>query len=264
MTTVFIQGIGLKGPGLNGWSESQQILANPCLFSIENVTQKPHGNILPPTERRRSTLVTRLAVDVAEESVSGQKHNNLATVFASSGGEVEVIHKLFVELSSPEPRLSPTQFHNSVHNTAAGYWSIATGSLESSSSLCAFDDSFSVGLFEASILATEENRPVLLVVYDYPPAPPIFAVRPLIGPFAISFLIYPAKTPTSLAKIRLTRILGKEDSSLEHEGLERLRTRNPAARSLPIIQNLARKKDGDIFFSDSRRSCLHIFLECLN
>jgi hypothetical protein len=48
-----------------------------------------------------------------------------------------------------EKMVSPTLFHNSVHNTPAGYFSIATGIQTASVSLSAGDNTFSAGLIEA-------------------------------------------------------------------------------------------------------------------
>src|SRR5690606_40428753 len=69
-----------------------------------------------------------------------------AAVFASSGGDYPIIDQICKALCEPERLVSPTQFHNSVHNSAAGYWSIATGSRAPSTSISAFDDTFAAGL----------------------------------------------------------------------------------------------------------------------
>ena len=47
--------------------------------------------------------------------------------------------------------LSPTRFHNSVHNAAAGYWSIATGCHQPYSALGAGRYTFANGLFAAAL-----------------------------------------------------------------------------------------------------------------
>ena len=45
--------------------------------------------------------------------------------------------------------VSPTQFHNSVHNTAAGYWSIATGSQQPTTCLACHDATAAAALLKA-------------------------------------------------------------------------------------------------------------------
>ncbi len=69
-------------------------------------------------------------------------------------------------LASAERYISPTRFHNSVHNAAAGYWSIATGATAAANALCAHDASFggrtSTSLTQVQVEATA----VLLIAYD--------------------------------------------------------------------------------------------------
>ena len=89
------------------------------------------------------------------------------TVFASSGGDSEVLDKICTALTLPDRPVSPTQFHHSVHNTPAGYWSIATGCTQPSLSLSAYDSSFSAGLLEAAALAWAEAVRVLSLIHIY-------------------------------------------------------------------------------------------------
>ena len=53
----------------------------------------------------------------------------LATVFSASGADGHNCHALCEQLATDDRQLSPTRFHNSVHNAAAGYWSVATGAM---------------------------------------------------------------------------------------------------------------------------------------
>ena len=74
----------------------------------------------------------------------------------------DITHQICEALARPEREVSPTSFHNSVHNAPAGYWSIATGSRLASTSICAYDVSFAAGLLEAAAYATVEHQPVML------------------------------------------------------------------------------------------------------
>ena len=94
-----------------------------------------------------------------------QRRNNAQhwqSVFASSGGDYPIIDAICMGLS-PRQRYFPTQFHNSVHNAVAGYWSIATGAQSASSSISAFQDTFAAGIFEAAVLAASSSAPVFYV-----------------------------------------------------------------------------------------------------
>ena len=66
-----------------------------------------------------------------------------------------------------------------MHNVAAGYWAIATGSMEPSTSLCAHDASFAAGLLEALTQAASADKAVALIAYDQPYPQPLHAVRPI-------------------------------------------------------------------------------------
>jgi hypothetical protein len=96
---------------------------------------------LPPAERRRTGLPVRLALDVGLQALraSTREPERLATVFTSSCGDGTVIHELCEALDSAERAVSPTRFHNSVHNAPAGYWGIALRARAPSTSLCCFD-----------------------------------------------------------------------------------------------------------------------------
>ena len=92
-----------------------------------------------------------------------------------------------------ERDVSPTRFHNSVHNAPAGYWSIATGARGPSTSLCAHESSFAAGLLEAAIQAHAEATRVLLIAYDLPHPFPLSAVAPVSAPFGVALLLAPAR-----------------------------------------------------------------------
>jgi hypothetical protein len=204
--------------------------------------------VLPPNERRRSSDIVRWAVQVAEEAVqqAGADADELATVFVSSGGDTGVLDRLCTALATPQRAISPTLFHHSVHNAAAGYWSIATHSQQSSTALCCYDSSFCAGLLEAAAFASLEERLVLLVAYDLPPPPPLYAALPLPAGFASAFVLtgIPAQQNIAQLDLDLSQDLSEEATSMDDALLETLRSGNPAARSLPLLAAIARRHAG--------------------
>jgi len=262
MIRVFVDGVGIIGPGLPSWNESHEILAGRHPYAGGELPRLL-ANRLPSAERRRSTAVTRLAIDVAEQALpSGVSADDVATVFTSSGGEVEIIHRIFEELATAERLISPTQFHNSVHNAASGYWSIATGSRQASTSLSCFDDSFAMGLLETASQTSVERTKVLLVAYDFPPLQPILRVRPLLAPFAVSLLLTSEPSEHSIGKLTIGFDTTDTDdtSHMEDSGLEALRTGNPAARSLPLLAALARSEPVELIFACAANGQLRVKL----
>ena len=92
------------------------------------------GSLFTQVERDRPV---RLALTVALEAVNHASvpAEELATVFGSSNGSGLEIHKILEAVSTPEMLVSPTHFHNSVHNSSVGYWCIATGCHQPSTSI---------------------------------------------------------------------------------------------------------------------------------
>ena len=59
---------------------------------------------------------------------------------------------------APNGTISPTQFHNSVHNAAAGYWHIAAGSAAPSLSVGGHDGAFAAGLLANRLVPQAEAQ----------------------------------------------------------------------------------------------------------
>ena len=125
------------------------------------------ASVLAPMVRRRTSMATRVAITAADRACrAAGVGNKMPAIFVSSVGEMQVTDKLCRAISQQDYPLSPTLFHNSVHNTAAGYWSMTTGSMASMQAMGALDDSFALGLLEAWCQLQTVTKQVLLVVYD--------------------------------------------------------------------------------------------------
>jgi len=256
---VAILGIGLLAPGLVGWESSRAVLAGRRPFQPEEVPE-PEAAFLPPNERRRSSDCVRWAVEVAQEAIvqSGLDPVDVPTVFTSSGGEMGVFDKLCRTLATPERMVSPTLFHQSVHNTAAGYWGIATAGRQSSTALSCYDDSFAAGLLEAVAMVCVEQWPVLLVAYDLPVPAPLNEARPIATGFAVALVLAPPSDDSpAMMQVRLETACAEETGCLENPALDRLRQDNPAARSLPLLIAIAGGGGGTV------RLNLHDSQQCI-
>lgn len=244
--TLYVNGIGTLGPGLAGWAGSRAVLAGESPSS-ETAPTEPSASVLPPNERRRSSETVRWALHVAQEAMqqAAADAREVATVFASSDGETDVLNRLCTALAAPQRTISPTLFHHSVHNAASGYWGIATGSQQSSTVLACYESSFCAALLEAAAYAQIEERSVLLVAYDLPPPPPLYAARPLRGGFATALLLTRTPAPRNLARfdLDLSSDLSEEATDMNDPGLEALRSGNHAARSLPLLAAIAKQQN---------------------
>ncbi len=238
--TACVDGIGLLGPGLSDWSAACAVLNAAAPYAPRN-TVLPTPDSLPPAERRRTGRIVKLALAVGLEATSraAVHPSHLPTVFTSSGGDGQNCHEICEALASSDRQLSPTRFHNSVHNVAAGYWSIANGARAPSNALCAYDASFAAGLLEALTQVAVDGTPCLLIAYDSQYPEPLFGKRPIPDAFGTALLLSPEARPASLARITAT-LTDLPIDRLDQPELEALRMAIPAARSLPLLQRLAR------------------------
>jgi hypothetical protein len=239
MLELAVLGAAVAAPGLDSWADALPVLAGTAPYRPQPLARYQPER-LPATERRRASASTRLAFQVAEAALSSSgEADGMATVFASAFGDTEIVHQICEALAGPELAVSPTRFHNSVHNAPAGYWSIATAAMGPSTSIAAADATFGAGLLAAAVQAGSEATRVLLVVYDLPFPAPLDAKRPAIAPFATALVLAPP-TAGAMAILRLaTTDAGTPESVLADPPLDALRRGNPAARGLPLLCALA-------------------------
>lgn len=264
-----IEGIGLLGPGLDGWKGAVALLEGRAPY-IPQPTVLPIPDGLPPAERRRLGRVVKLALGVGLQATAGAgvDASALPAVFASSGGDGQNCHEICLALSLEERLISPTRFHNSVHNAAAGYWSIATGSKAASNALCAFDTSFAAGLLEAVTQVAVDQTRVLLVAYDAEYPPPLFAKRPIPEAFGVAFVLAPVGEPAPRERTGAATPLGRlalafsdaPGDRMSDPAFESLRGSIPAARSLPLLYQLAVRRPAvvNIDYLDGRSIAVEI------
>lgn len=238
MNDIYLQAIGLCAPGLPNWHSGQQVLKGDIPYVAQALPQYKLP-LLQANERRRLPPAAKLALVAALEATHDIDVTHLATIFSSSDGDMGIIDQLCTALTLPQRPVSPTAFHNSVHNAAAGYWCIGTQARTTSSSISAADASFSAGLLEAIVFVVTENAPVLLVAYDYPAPAPLDVVRPFSAPFAVAFVLTAQADKSTIARFHLQFDTGTVATSMADPHLETLRLGNPAARCLPLLQTIA-------------------------
>jgi len=242
--SAYLNGIGVLGPNLASWPDTVAVLTGRRAY-VPTPTVLPASTLLPPAERRRIGRVVKLALAVAAEATThaDTAPAQLASVFSSSGGDGHNCHELCEALALPNREVSPTRFSNSVHNAAAGYWSIATGAKRESNVLCAFDASFAAGLLEAMTQVVVDGESVLLVAYDTEYPEPIRSKRPVPDAFGVALVLSPSQQPNSL--VRLDAMLCHTlPDTLANPALEALRLAIPAARSLPFLLQVASRESG--------------------
>ena len=236
-----VAGVGVWSPGLQGWEQARAVLRGTAPFRPDAAFPPPPP-ILSATERRRTGLAVRLALSAAQQAteMAGLAPDSLRSVFGSSNGDGAVIHAILETLSGDERSVSPTQFHNSVHNAAAGYWTIATGSATAATCLGCHDATFAASLLKAMAELASEGQPVLLCVYDAPLPDPLGQKRRTAASFAAAFVLQPGTADLPALEVGYDPDGPAPGSERPRDGaLLGLWHANPAARSLRLLEALA-------------------------
>jgi len=200
-------------------------------------------SLIPARMRRRTSITTRMAVTAATLACSQANLDTkkIASVFASLGGEIQVTDALCRLLPDDNELLSPTQFHNSVHNTTAGYWSILNKCQAPTTAIAAADDTFAMGLIEVWAQLQQEGGERLLVCYDelWPQylAPPIGQTA-----FACAFVLS-TEGEQSIGAITLPQRLQYNEQGFQSEWVQ-LTQSAPAAAVIPLLMALEKKEPG--------------------
>lgn len=173
MLEARIEGIGFWCTGIPGWAAAQVFAREGTLPA--DAPAKPSPQMLPANERRRAPESVALALEVAQSAVemSGRDPKFLTSIFASTDGDLGITDYVCATLRDAPESMSPTRFHNSVHNAAAGYWTIGHGCMAPSSALSAYYATFAQGLLEALVQLASGEEAVLLSAFD------TYAVGPL-------------------------------------------------------------------------------------
>lgn len=245
--TAWIDGIGLIAPGLPDWPSAAAVLSGAQPWRGEP-SVLPAAALLPSAERRRASRVIRLALALGQQAAAqaGADLAQLATVFAASGADGHNCHALCEQLASDDRQISPTRFHNSVHNAAAGYWGIATRSMAPCQVICAYDGSLGAGLLDALAQVVLDDRRVLLICYDSEYPEPLHARRPLPDAAGMAWLLAPRRCGASLAQIGVTPGGQDAPTRLQDAALEALRAQFPSLRALPALDALARRSAAEL------------------
>jgi hypothetical protein len=259
---IYVDGISVFGPGLSGWEQSRDVLTGKIPFQLAPPLLPP-VECLPPAERRRVGMLIKLSMAIGFDAVrnAGADPSHLTTVFSSTEADCDNCHNILETLASSDRAVSPTRFHNSVHNAPSGYWSIATACMEPSTSLCAYDATFAAGLLEATTQSLSSGKPVLLLAYDATFPEPLFALRPIPYPLGVAMVLNPVKSSSARAQLTLD-LSTSEASKMSDNELEMLRISIPAARSLPLIQLLAQGNSGSVVIDYLEPLNLSIGVHC--
>ena len=230
---MHVEGIGWWSPGIADWSAASALLREGAALPASG-GPKPAATALPANERRRAPEAVLIACEVAGQAcaMAAREPAGLPCVFSSMHGDIAITDILCSTLADDPLSLSPTRFHNSVHNAPVGYWTVATGCHAASTAVSAWRGSIAAGLLEAAALAHADATPVLFAAYDIAAVGPLGEVMCSAAPFGVALLLNPARGANAVASLRLRHV----DASAADPGAASA----PFAGALPLFTALAR------------------------
>jgi len=234
-----VEGIGFWSRGLPSWDAARDFVRGATV--PDTAPTRPSPQLLAPNERRRApeTVAVALEVALAACTAAGRDPASLPSVFASTHGELAITDYMCEALASQPQSISPTRFHNSVHNAAAGYWTIGTGAMQPATAVSAYDASFAQGLLEALAQLAGGSEAVLLVGYDGASTGPLTHVSPSEGLLG-GALVLSRTARDDAVQLRVERPGGGRDAGPAARGpLASGLSGNAMAPMLPLFDALA-------------------------
>ncbi|WP_447771536.1 beta-ketoacyl synthase chain length factor [Variovorax boronicumulans] len=240
--TLYIEGPAFWTPTLPGWEAARAAFRGEGALA-DPPAKRPSPQVLAPAERRRAPDTVALALEVAAAAIAGADRNaaDVPCVFTSAHGDLSINDYMCSTLASDPKMLSPTKFHNSVHNAAVGYWTIGTGCMAASNAVSAYDHSFAAGLLEAAVQCAADQTPVLLVGYDAPTVGALTSVTDSRGLLAVALVIAPERTARTVASLDWSLVGDAAGTATapRSAAAATLKNINPMADALPLFEALA-------------------------
>ncbi len=258
---LYLEGIGFWAVGLPDWPAARAaFLGKPVL--LPDNARRPAPALLPPAERRRAPDSVVLALEVAAQAMaqSGMDPADVPSVFTSAHGDTAITDYMCSTLAEQPSLISPTKFHNSVHNAAAGYWTIGARCTAPSSALSAFDCSFAAGFVEAATQSAADACPVLLVGYDIESGGALASVTASRGLLAVALVLSPVASEYTVATAAWTLRPGYPQASPISSDAGRRLQHNASAGALPLFESLARGSAEEVTMPLSSSLALNIVL----
>lgn len=259
MTELQLIGLGAWSSRFGDWP---QFLAGTQSGTWpEEVKLQP--DLIPPRERRRAPQLVKMAIEVMDQActMASVEPDDIAVIFSSAMGDMQITDYMCTALTQTPKLISPTKFHNSVHNAAPGYWSITTGAFCPASAVSAFEYTATMAFLEACIQATEEQTPVLCVTQEVAAPLALMDTCPSEAPFSAAFLLAPAGfSEQPLARLEFAIEQGRADWPDIDERFGDLDS-NMSARLLPLLASIATAQAADYRFPISPDMHLAVHFE---
>jgi len=239
-----VLGVGAWGPGFVDWQTLAELMGSQSTDHVlqDSYQKGPKPQIIPANERRRAPAAVRLAVESSWQAANNANISpkDLACVFASGYGDTHLTDYICRAINTETKQLSPTKFHNSVHNAAAGYWTISTDCNAPANSIAGLEWSVPLALLDAAIQSEQEQRPLLITCFDADVAPTMKSIMSNDFLFSSSLVVTTEKidhTPQFTLEL-VQQTCDWPIMELNHQLLS-LYHHNPSAKMLALLSLLA-------------------------
>ena len=235
MRPLSVAGVGLWTPGHDSpaaWIERRR----------DPQALRPRCDILDSRIGRYTSLVTRMAVHALEQAAAQGRAplKEVAAIFGSAYGEIRTAFDQ-LDMIEREGVPSPARFKNSVHNTAAGHVSIATGNMGFSTALAAGGATFAMCLLEAFAWLEARRGSVIVAVADEP-LPDHLATVGRYEALGVAFCL--SSDPPSGGGLAGLSDLRRRGPKCPPGGVPERLAGNPCAAALPLVEAVMRRRSG--------------------
>jgi hypothetical protein len=255
---VAIEGVAFWHTRLPGWALARAVICGEQEAPATSAT-RPTPSLLAPTERRRAPDTVALALEVAARACEAAARSpaQLRSVFASTYGDLGISDYMCATLAGTPTLISPTKFHNSVHNASAGYWSIGTSSHTSYTAISAYRYTFANAVLEAATQVVCDGQPVVCVAFDVQSSGPLGTVAPSSGLLGAALVLAPSRGDSHRTLELRVEKGSATDVTPARSPAATLVAQNALAPCLPFFEALAYSKPGNVLLALSDHSLLH-------
>jgi beta-ketoacyl synthase-like protein len=183
--------------------------AEDVLAGRERSFTPPAYRLLVGRARRFTSLVTQMHLEVCGV-LSPDTADPPMAVFATRHGEIRTAEQLITDFRDSS-MVSSARFAQSVHNTASGVYSVATGSRAATTTVTGAN-AIAAGWLEAALTVLQTERTVLLSIADEP-VPAVFCGPAEPAGVAAAFLLGSALCPGRRAQLAITPCLDDPEVS---------------------------------------------------
>jgi hypothetical protein len=255
-----VAGISFWSTRLPGWEIARAVIRGEMPSPTAN-SPRPAPTLLAPTERRRAPDSVALALEVAAKAceAAGVDASTLSSVFASTHGDLAISDYMCATLAGTPTLISPIKFHNSVHNAAAGYWTIGSHCDAPYTAVSGHHYTFGLGLLEALVQVSNEGKPVLYVAFDVEGKGPLQAMAQSEGLVGVGVVLEPARTGSGRTRVSAQLEFEIPVTTAASAAAE-LVAKNSMAPSLPLFEALALEHDARVVLATGANSRLTLEL----